>query len=263
MPFAFLPDIRLHYQQDGPLDRPALVLVHGHGLSLSVWDQVCAHLPENLRIIRFDLRGHGGSDRPAGPYAMGKLVQDAERLLDHLEVKDAALCGMSAGGLVAQGLAVKRLDLVRSLILSGTAARMGHESQWDKRIQAVESQGIEGALPEILASWFPRQDITQPHIQAIAAELRKTGETGYTAVMSAIQGTDFYTPTSGLRLPTLGIAASDDAITPPDLVRETTDLIPGSEFALIRKAGHLPCVDQPETYARILTEFLTATGHLS
>jgi 3-oxoadipate enol-lactonase len=70
------------------------------------------------------------------------------------------------------------------------------------------------------------------------------------------------TPTSGLRLPTLGIAGDADGSTPPDLVRETVDLIPGSRFQLIRKAGHLPCVEQPETYARLLTEFLTEVGHL-
>ena len=80
--------------------------------------------------------------------------------------------------------------------------------------------------------------------------------------MHAISGTDFYTPTSGLRLPALGIAGSDDGSTPPDLVRETIGLIPGSQFHLIRRTGHLPCVDQPEEYARILTDFLRRTGHI-
>jgi 3-oxoadipate enol-lactonase len=85
---------------------------------------------------------------------------------------------------------------------------------------------------------------------------------GYTGCSAAISGTDFYTPTSGLRLPTLGIAGSDDGSTPPDLVRETVDLIPGSQFHLIRKAGHLPCVEQPEEYAAVLTKFMQDTGHV-
>ena len=79
---------------------------------------------------------------------------------------------------------------------------------------------------------------------------------------AAISGTDFYTPTSGLRLPTLGIAGCEDGSTPPDLVRETVDLIPGSQFHLIRKAGHLPCVEKPTEYARVLTDFLRSVGHL-
>lgn len=262
MPFAFLPDLRLHYRDEGPKNAPALVLVHALGLDLTIWDQVCAMLPANLRVIRYDLRGHGQSDVPTGPYAMGAMVRDAERLLEHLNVKDVAFCGLSIGGLVAQGIAVKRLDLVRTLILSNTAARIGHESLWEKRIEDARTQGHEAMVQASLERWFPRQDLSQPDIQQIADILRRTSPEGYIASMEAIRGTDFYTPTSGLRLPTLGIGSINDASTPPDLVRETTELVPGSEFTLIRRAGHLPCVDQPETYARILTDFLTATGHL-
>jgi 3-oxoadipate enol-lactonase len=92
--------------------------------------------------------------------------------------------------------------------------------------------------------------------------LVSTPPEGYIGVSAAISGTDFFTPTSGLRLPTLGIAGSDDGATPPDLVRETTALIPGSQFHLIRKAGHLPCVEKPEEYAEVLTKFLTQIGHV-
>lgn len=263
MPFAFLPDLRLHYRDEGPKTAPALVLVHALGTDLTIWDQVCSLMPENLRVIRFDLRGHGQSDVPAGPYSMGALVRDAERLLDHLGVKDVAFCGLSIGGLVAQGIAVKRLDLVRCLILSNTAARIGHESLWTKRIEDARTQGHDAMVAASLERWFPRQDLSAPHIQRIKEILQATSPDGYIAAMEAIKGTDFYTPTSGLRLPTMGIGAVNDASTPPDLVRETTELIPGSEFTLIRRAGHLPCVDQPETYARVLTEFLNATGHIS
>ncbi|HEV8036455.1 MAG TPA: 3-oxoadipate enol-lactonase, partial [Yoonia sp.] len=92
--------------------------------------------------------------------------------------------------------------------------------------------------------------------------LEGTSVAGYTGVCAAIAGTDFYTPTSGLRIPALGIAGTEDGSTPPDLVRETTDLIPGSKFALIRNAGHLPCVVQPAEFAQHLSDFLSATGHL-
>lgn len=84
---------------------------------------------------------------------------------------------------------------------------------------------------------------------------------GYAACAAAIGGTDFLTPTSGLRLPCLGIAGTEDGSTPADLVRETVNLIPGSRLALIRRAGHLPCVEAPEEYARHLKEFLNSIGH--
>ena len=85
---------------------------------------------------------------------------------------------------------------------------------------------------------------------------------GYIGCSAAISGTDLYTPTASLRLPTLGIAGSEDGSTPPDLVRETVDLIPGSRFELIRNAGHLPCVEQPQEFARLLNAFLKETGHV-
>ncbi|KZY40255.1 hypothetical protein A3731_37700 [Roseovarius sp. HI0049] len=79
---------------------------------------------------------------------------------------------------------------------------------------------------------------------------------------AAIAGTDFFTPTSGLRLPVMGIAGSEDGATPPDLVRETVELVPGSSFHLMRRAGHLPCVEKPEEYAALLADFLRETGHI-
>ena len=84
---------------------------------------------------------------------------------------------------------------------------------------------------------------------------------GYIGCSHAISGTDFYAPTSGLRLPTIGIAGSEDGSTPPDLVRETCDLIPGSKFNLIKGVGHIPCVEAPKKYAKILSDFMKETGH--
>ncbi|MEO0866107.1 MAG: 3-oxoadipate enol-lactonase, partial [Pseudomonadota bacterium] len=92
--------------------------------------------------------------------------------------------------------------------------------------------------------------------------LARQPDAGYAGCSAAISGTDFYATTATLRLPTLGIAGTEDGSTPPDLVRETVDLIPGSRFHLIRKAGHLPCVEQPREYARVLTDFMRATGHI-
>jgi 3-oxoadipate enol-lactonase len=234
-------------------------LVHALGTNLHLWDGLLAHLPKGLRVIRYDLRGHGQSDAPPAPYSMGRLITDAETVMDHLGVTDAAFLGLSVGGMIAQGLAIKRLDLVRALILSNTAARIGNAKLWEDRIAAVERDGLKALAPSILSRWFG----TLPHdAETLTAMLTATPPVGYTGTCAAIAGTDFYTPTSGLRLPTLGIAGSEDRSTPPDLVRETVDLIPGSKFALMRRAGHLPCLDDPAGYACHVTRFLRETGHI-
>lgn len=262
MPFADLKDIRLHYQIDGDPNGKPIVFANSLGTDLRLWDKVVAGLPEGLHIIRYDMRGHGQSDVPEGAYSMGALVRDVEGLLDHLQVKDALFVGLSIGGMVAQGLAVKRLDLVRAMVLSNTAAKIGQPGMWDDRIATVRKGGVAALADATLDRWFPKSFHTSDAFPFWRDMLIGTPLNGYIGCMEAIKGTDFYTPTSGLRLPAIAIAGSDDKSTPPDLVRETVELIPGSEFHLIRKAGHLPCVDQPKRYLEILNAFIQKTGHL-
>lgn len=262
MPLAYLPDLRLNYRFDGAAAGPVLVLNHALGTNLTIWDEVVPLLPPSLRILRYDHRGHGGSDVPTPPYSMGALIRDAERLLDHLNIRDCVYLGLSMGGLVAQGLAIKRLDLVRGLVLSNTAAKIGTESFWQDRIAQVRAGGlaaINAAATERIFSRASRATAAIAHWQ----DLMLNGSVdGYLGCAAAIAGTDFYTPTASLRLPTLAIAGSEDGVTPPDLVRETADLIPGSRFALIRRGGHFPFVEQPIAYAETLTTFLKDIGHV-
>lgn len=262
MPMADLGKIRLHYQIDGDPDGAPIVFANSLGTDLRLWDKVVPLLPAGLRIIRYDKRGHGLSSCPEGPYAMGALVRDAERLLDMLNVKDALFVGLSIGGMIAQGLAVKRLDLVRALVLSNTAAKIGQPAMWQERIAAVHAGGIEALADPTMTRWFSDKFRETPEMEVWRNMMVRQPIEGYLGCMAAIAGTDFYTPTSGLRLSTLGIAGSEDGSTPPDLVRETVDLIHGSKFEVIRQAGHLPCVEKPEKYAAILTRFIRDTGHI-
>jgi len=262
MNIADLGDVRLHYRIDGDPSGAPIVFANSLGTDLRLWDPILPHLPEGLKIIRFDKRGHGLSSCPPAPYSMGALVRDTERLLDMLEVKDAMFVGLSIGGMIAQGLAVKRLDLVRALVLSNTAAKMGTKEMWQDRLETVQTKGIEALADPIMERWFGRDFRATAELELWRNMLVRQPVEGYAGCCAAIAGTDFYTPTSGLRLPTLGIAGSEDGASPPDLVRETVNLIHGSKFELIRRAGHLPCVEKPEEYAALLTAFLKETGHV-
>ncbi|MCE8514424.1 3-oxoadipate enol-lactonase [Ruegeria pomeroyi] len=262
MRIADLGDIRLHYRVDGDPEGAPVLFINSLGTDLRLWDPILPHLPAGLRLIRYDKRGHGLSDAPDGPYAMGTLVRDAERLLDMLDIREAAVVGLSIGGMIAQGLAVKRLDQVRALVLSNTAAKIGTKEMWQDRIAAVTAGGIEALADAVMERWFSRGFRTTAELTLWRNMLVRQPVQGYAGCSAAIAGTDFYTPTSGLRLPTLGIAGDEDGSTPPDLVRETVDLVPGSQFHLIRKAGHLPCVEHPAAYAKRLVQFLHDVGHI-
>ena len=263
MKIAPLGDVALHYRTDGPDDGPCVVFANSLGTDLRLWDPIMPLLPEGLRVIRFDKRGHGLSTCPPSPYSMGALVSDTEQLLDMLGVKDCVFVGLSIGGMIAQGLAVKRLDLVRAMVLSNTGAKIGTPALWDTRIADVKSGGIEKLADAVMERWFSDAFRAQPELELWRNMLTRQEDHGYMGCSAAISGTDFYTTTASLRLPTLGIAGAEDGSTPPDLVRETVGLIPGSSFHLIRKAGHLPCVEQPEEYAQVLTDFLRQVGHLA
>ncbi|GAB5435555.1 3-oxoadipate enol-lactonase [Falsiruegeria mediterranea] len=262
MQIADFGDVRLHFRIDGDPDGAPVVFSNSLGTDMRLWDPILPLLPKGLKLIRYDKRGHGLSSTPSGPYSMGNLVRDVERLMDMLEIKNSLFVGLSIGGMTAQGLAVKRLDLVRAMVISNTGAKIGTPAIWDERIAAVRKNGIEALADGVMERWFSKAFRATPELELWRNMLVRTPAEGYWGCSAAISGTDLYTPTSGLRLPTLGIAGSEDGSTPPDLMRETTALIPGSQFHLIRKAGHLPCVEQPEEYARVLTQFIHDTGHL-
>ena len=254
--------VRLHVKVEGPEDGPVVVFSNSLGTTLHLWDPILTLLPKGLRIIRYDMRGHGLSDVPDAPYTMGQLVSDAQAVCDACGVQEAMFVGLSVGGMVAQGLAVKRPDLIRAMVLSNTAAKIGHPQMWQDRIDTVNTKGMSGLADAVMQRWFGRGFYGSAGMVPWQEMLMQTPVQGYAGVSAAISGTDFYTPTSGLRIPTLGIAGADDGATPPDLVRETLDLIPGSQMTVMRAAGHLPCVEHPQQYAELLTNFMRDTGHL-
>lgn len=262
MHMANLGELRLHYQIDGDPEGAPVIFANSLGTDLRLWDKIIPLLPQGLKLVRYDMRGHGLSDAPQGPYSMGALVRDHEALMEHLGLRDAVVVGLSIGGMVAQGLAVKRLDLVRAIVLSNTAAKIATPQIWRERIAAAQEGGVEALVEATMLRWFPKAFRDSDECAAWRAMMARTTLTGYLGCSAAISGTDFYASTAKLRCPALGLAGSEDGSTPPDLVRETIGLIPGSRFELIRDAGHLPCVDQPEIYAAHLTQFLREIGHV-
>ncbi len=250
----------IHYRDEGA--GAPVVFCNSLGTDLRLWDKVVERLPAGLRILRYDMRGHGLSDAPPAPYSMGILVRDAEALIDHVGLRDVVFVGCSIGGMVAQGLAVKRMDQVRAMVLSNTAARIGTAVMWQQRIAAVAAGGVGALADATMERWFPKAFRDSPEGRLWHTMFSRTPAAGYAGCAAAIAGTDFYTTTAALSLPTLAIAGSEDGSTPPDLVRETAELVKGARFELIRGAGHVPMVDKPEDFAAVLTGFLKKIGHI-
>lgn len=258
MSLVWLDDLRLNADLTGPASAASVVLIHGLGLDARVWDGLMPSLSHH-RVLRFDLRGHGMSDTPASPYAMGAMIRDAERLIDHFALKNAVVLGAGEGGLIAQGLAVKRLDLVRALVLTGSATRFANPSVWEVRLAQLQSHGpnLEAELAALLGPKWRES----PQLDAVRAMLEGTHPDGWTGFAAAIATADFYQTTATLRLSTLVLAGGDDRKSPPDLQRELADLVAGSTYQLIRGGSHLAMLTHREAFAGALQAFLSAIGH--
>jgi 3-oxoadipate enol-lactonase len=263
MQVASINSVRMHYRDEGVPGGLALVFSNSLGTDLRIWDAVLPHLPEGLRIIRYDTRGHGLSDAPDGGYFMGDLVGDAAELIEHLGLRDVVFAGLSIGGMIAQGLAAERPDLVRAMILLGTAAKIGTEEFWEERMRTVRQGGIGAISDGILERWFSRKFRAekQDEMAAWAHMLERTPVAGYLGCCAALAGTDLRESTALLDLPVLALAGSEDGATPPDLVREMAQSIAGARFEIIHGAGHIPCIEQPEKLAMLMGAFLKETGH--
>ncbi|MEO0918114.1 MAG: alpha/beta fold hydrolase, partial [Pseudomonadota bacterium] len=183
--------VRLHAEVTGPENGPTVVFANSLGSTLHLWDPILPHLPDGLRIVRFDLRGHGKSDVPDGPYAMGQLISDAEAVCDAANLRDALFVGISVGGMIAQGLAVKRPDLIRALVLSSTAAKIGAPKMWQDRIAAVEAGGMAGIADNVIQRWFGNDFSATPARAQWLEMLQAAPAEGYMGVCAAIARTDF------------------------------------------------------------------------
>ncbi len=248
MPFATLNGVTLHYRYRPGAGVP-VVCLNSLGTDFRIWDGVIAGLGTDVPVLCLDKRGHGLSDE--GPVTMAHLVEDVAALMDHLGLRHAVICGVSVGGMIAQGLAAVRPDLAAGLVLCCTGARIGDAEGWNARIDTVRRDGIAAMSENILERWFSTR-FRRTQTAALAGYrnmLTRTPAGGYAGVCAAIRDTDFTEQSARLALPTCCLAGAEDLATPPDLVAALAALIPGATVEVLDGCGHLPCIEAPEAVA--------------
>jgi len=247
----------MHYEDAGPRDGQAIVFSNSLGTDFRIWDAVVGHLSADSRVIRYDTRGHGLSEATPGPYSMKTLAGDLAALLDHLGAKGAAVVGLSVGGMIAQGLASLRPDLVSALVLMDTAHKIGTVEGWNNRIDTVRQKGMAAISDGVLSGWFtPAYRNSVADFQGYRAMLLRNDIEGYAGVCAALRDADLTESTRALKVPTLCVAGEHDATTSPAIMRTTADLIDGARLEVIRDAGHIPCVERPKEVAGLIAGFL-------
>lgn len=248
---------QLHVRVDGPADAPAVVFANSLGTDLRLWDAVLPLLPQGLRYIRYDKRGHGLSDLGGGEVITDHAA-DAIAVIEHVAGGPVVFVGLSIGGMIAQVVAEQRPDLLRAVVLSNTCAKLGTAQSWQDRIDLILRDGLAALGPAVMERWFAPGFRATPACALWQNMLIRTPEPGYIAACRALAQADQRIATAALRLPALVIAGSDDGATPPDQVRELANLIADAAFHVIAGAGHLPCTEAPADWAALVTPFLQA-----
>jgi 3-oxoadipate enol-lactonase len=225
---------------------------------LSMWEPQMAALTERFRVLRYDTRGHGGTDAPAGPYTIELLAADAVALLDALGLERVHFVGLSLGGMTGQLLGARHGDRLLGLVLCDTASEMPNPEVWDGRIGTAETQGIEALAPATLERWFtaPFRERRGEAIDKVLAMIRRTPVAGYVGCGHAIRDMNQTGLLADIKAPTLVIVGADDPSTPVAAARAIHERVAGSELTVIEDAAHLPNIEQPEAFNAALLAFL-------
>lgn len=257
MPFVRTSGLTLHVQRTDPATGPPLVLLNPIGSDLRVWDDVAGRLASGFQIIRYDLRGQGLSDAPAGEYTLDDHVADLAGLLDALGLDTVALAGCSLGGLVAQAFALAHPQRTARLVLLDTLPRIGSAGGWTERMAQVQAQGLAALAPELIRRWFaPEYFEAHPDdAHGYTTLLARTPPTGYLGSCAALRDADLTAQIAALTPPTLILCGEHDVSTPPETCRALAHDL-GAGFELIAGAAHLPMVEQPQAVAGHLSAFL-------
>mgnify|MGYP003602288171 FL=1 len=257
-----LAEGELNYQLDGPQGAPVLVLSNSLGTDLGMWDTQIPAFAEHFQVLRYDTRGHGQSLVSEGPYSIEQLGHDVLALLDALHIEKAHFCGLSMGGLIGQWLGINAGSRLRSLVVCNTAAKIGEPAVWNPRIETVlrEGQAAMVALRDAsIARWFtPEYAQANPdQAKRITDMLAATSPQGYAANCAAVRDADFRDQLGAIDVPTLVIAGTEDAVTPPSGGHFIQARVPGAQYAEFY-AAHLSNVQAGDAFSQRVLEFLLA-----
>ncbi len=260
MPQMTSNDASIHYRLEGPAGAPVLLLSNSLGTTLDMWEPQSAAFAAHFRVLRYDTRGHGGSTESPGPYSIAQLGGDVVRLLDHLGIERAHLCGLSMGGITAMWVALHHPERVLRLVLSNTAAWIGPASNWTERAERVRLEGMTPIAPAVVARWLtPEHAAGHPRqVEALQAMLRATPASAYIANCIAVRDNDLREQVAGIGVPTLVLAGSGDIPTPPTDGRFLAATIPDCRYVEL-DAAHLSNQEQPGAFNAAVLEFLAAS----
>jgi 3-oxoadipate enol-lactonase len=237
-------------------------LVHSLAADMTMWaEQVPVLLAAGHRVLRIDLRGHGGSEAPAGPYTMQGLGEDLAFVLRSLDLGPVHYVGLSLGGMSGQALALDHPGLLRSIVICDALPESLRNAAevWGPRIRTVREAGSCAPLADsTMERWLtPAYRAAHPARWAqIHATIAATPAEGYAGCAEAISDFSFVSRLPGLSVPALVLCGEDDHAVPPAEGERIARLVPDGRFVMVPGARHLPNVEKPAVFNRALLEWV-------
>lgn len=249
---------KLYYELEGPEDAPLLVMSSSLGTDLRMWGDQAPELRRRFRLLRYNHRGHEGSESPPGPYSIDDHGGDVLALLEDLGVERFSFLGLSIGGMVGMWLASEVSTRVERLALCCTSAKMSLPEAWDERARNTRESGTSALASTVVERWFtPAFREAAPQTVEWAEDMiRRTPDEGYAACCEAIRDMDLRHRLGSITAPTLILAGEEDPATPPDHAALIRDSVPGSEMILVPDASHLANIEQPDVVTPLLLDHL-------
>ena len=261
MPTTKINDINMYYKING--EGQPLLLIHGLGSSSRDWELQVPDFSEHYKVIVIDVRGHGRSEKPSGPYSIQMFADDVAKLLQVLEIEPAHVVGISMGGMIAYQLAVSNPALVKSLVAANCTPELmfktiGERFQMWTRLLIVQIFGMR-KMGEVLSQRLfikPEQaEVRQTFVERWSENDTKA----YLASTRALVGWSVVDRLSSMAIPTLIIAADEDYDFFSNKER-FADMMPNSKIVEIKDSRHATPAERPDEFNRAVLNFLAEQG---
>ena len=258
MPQIAIGGLSFRYALEGPEGAPVVAFSNSLGATLEMWDELLPALGNEFRTLRYDTRGHGGSQNCDAPTEIADLAGDLAGLLDALKINRAHLAGLSLGGMTVQALASAHPERALSATLMATAAHLPTQQSWDARAETVRTQGTGAVVEATLGRWFtPGFAQRAPEtIRAVRERFLACDPAGYAVCCGVIGRLDLRPALPAITAPTLVIAGREDPSTPPAMAEEICRGIAQAELVVLPRAAHLLAVEQADAAGSYLRAFL-------
>jgi len=250
--------LEIAYRLDGPSNGHVVLMANSLMSDCSMWDWNVPALTDRYRVLRFDKRGHGGSETTPAPYSIAQLADDAIALLDALQIHQVHFIGLSIGGMIGQQLGARYPERVHSLSLCDTASEMPPRSLWEERFEIARKEGIAGLVDGTLKRWFTAPFIARApqDIEKVRQMILGTGVDGYLACAGAVRDMAQTTILLKIKVPTLILTGRQDPACTVDQAIVLNRMIDRSKLVILEDAAHLSNIEQAETFNRTIRDFI-------